>query len=457
MKVSILNLGAIQQAEIDLKPLTVFVGPNNSGKTWAAYTLCATLGQYGWRRFADAYVDGKTPVLFDEIEAVLQQLVNEGNAKIDLEKFADEHGERYFNAVAQSARQWLGDFMRSDRAVFGNLDLHLNLLESKTLLVERVRDDKVRDFVAVGRDEKPLLHAEKEQGDATLYFYTERNVADKLPPRALRDFVARSVFRTIHRSLYRNTYPFPTERTTYITMPFVREETPEDEVIVSAEQSKIEPIGQFLNMVARAYDRKSSDRERQAQNDPQIAQYVELAHLLEREVLGGDVNFSTPEPARQRELLFQFAGGLSLEIPIVSSMVKELSPLVLYLRYLSRSGDWLIIDEPEMNLHPEAQLQMTEFLAMLVKAGLSVLITTHSPYVVDHLTNLMKAAEHSDPASIQDKFLLRRKEAFIPKRDVAVYLFEKGTAKNVLGEDGLIDWGTFSKVSDRVSQLYFEI
>lgn len=34
-------------------------------------------------------------------------------------------------------------------------------------------------------------------------------------------------------------------------------------------------------------------------------------------------------------------------------MVKELSPLVLYLRYLARAGELLIIDEPEMNLHPE--------------------------------------------------------------------------------------------------------
>ena len=32
MKVSVRNLGVIKEAQIDLKPLTVFIRPNNAGK-----------------------------------------------------------------------------------------------------------------------------------------------------------------------------------------------------------------------------------------------------------------------------------------------------------------------------------------------------------------------------------------------------------------------------------------
>ena len=39
MKITVRNLGVIKEAEVDLKPLTIFIGPNNSGKTWLAYTL----------------------------------------------------------------------------------------------------------------------------------------------------------------------------------------------------------------------------------------------------------------------------------------------------------------------------------------------------------------------------------------------------------------------------------
>ena len=127
------------------------------------------------------------------------------------------------------------------------------------------------------------------------------------------------------------------------------------------------------------------------------------------------------------------------------------------LRYLAEKGELLIIDEPEMNLHPEAQARFMEFLAMLVHAGLHVLIMTHSPYMVDHLSNLMKAATIEDKEAIKDKFYLQRSEAFIPQEQVSVQLFEDGTVRDILEDDAIIDWSTFGRVSGRVSRLYFDI
>lgn len=51
MKIKIANLGVIEKAEIDLKPLTVFIGRNGTGKTWAAYTLASIFGKYGFTRY----------------------------------------------------------------------------------------------------------------------------------------------------------------------------------------------------------------------------------------------------------------------------------------------------------------------------------------------------------------------------------------------------------------------
>jgi len=39
--ISISNLGRVKNADIELKPLTVFIGPNNTGKTWSAYLVYA--------------------------------------------------------------------------------------------------------------------------------------------------------------------------------------------------------------------------------------------------------------------------------------------------------------------------------------------------------------------------------------------------------------------------------
>jgi predicted ATPase len=39
MKIKFQNLGSIKEAELDLRPLTVIIGPNNSNKTYIAYSI----------------------------------------------------------------------------------------------------------------------------------------------------------------------------------------------------------------------------------------------------------------------------------------------------------------------------------------------------------------------------------------------------------------------------------
>jgi len=137
-------------------------------------------------------------------------------------------------------------------------------------------------------------------------------------------------------------------------------------------------------------------------------------------------------------------------------MVKDNTPLVLYLRYLAKFNDLILIDEPEMNLHPRAQAKLIEFLSILVHNGLNVVITTHSPYIVDHLINLMQAETLQDKESICERFYLRSSDAFIPKEDVSVYLFEKKKVQNILSSEGRINWETFSRVSDEIMDLFIE-
>jgi predicted ATPase len=135
-------------------------------------------------------------------------------------------------------------------------------------------------------------------------------------------------------------------------------------------------------------------------------------------------------------------------------MIKELAPLVFHLRYFAQPNELLVIDEPEMNLHPKAQVQVLEFLAMLVNAGLNVLITTHSPYIMDHLSNLIQAYQHSDKESIREEFFLKDCSAFIDEKRVSTYLIDKGTVINALHNKEL-DWDTFGEISDRLSEIFF--
>ncbi len=45
----------------------------------------------------------------------------------------------------------------------------------------------------------------------------------------------------------------------------------------------------------------------------------------------------------------------------------------------------IVLDEPEVHLHPNWQLKYAEIIALLVKNDINILVTTHSPYMVEAL------------------------------------------------------------------------
>jgi len=484
MRITIRKLGTIQEAEIDLKPLTVFVGPNNAGKTWLAYTLSGIFGGYGWNKYTRAYAGDELPREYPSLDNAIEKVLTEGNATIDLYKFAEDYGEKYFRKVAAFAQHWMADFMSTQFSLFDSMEILISLIEAKTEFLERVKKYSLQYKIARG-----LLNIRKKQDDKILYVYTstkdEEPITKKLPDEEIRERLVRSVMEVLHQSLYPGVCVFPTERTTLVTLPFTsrvrkgdidlsddktREKVEKviegiqellgpniETVFEQNTKASIVPVGYFLNMMGHIFQMSSRDVSKR-EKDPNFQRYIQLAQVLEQQILAGGIDFSTPEPDPRRDIFFQPTQGITLEIPIASSMIKELSPLVLYLRYLAKSGELLIIDEPEMNLHPAAQVKIIEFLAMLVNAGLHVIVTTHSTYVVDHLINLMDAHKHQNQDDIVEMFLLGRKDAFIAQDKVSVYhVEENGKVKNILDQEGIIDWETFSYVTRLVQRIHFEL
>lgn len=90
----------------------------------------------------------------------------------------------------------------------------------------------------------------------------------------------------------------------------------------------------------------------------------------------------------------------------------------------------IFIEEPELSLFPDTQLSLMDFLInrcfVLKKANYSesLMIATHSPYIVNYLNVLMKRK----PSDSDDA-------AFISSDDVAAYLVYNGTLQNLMQED----------------------
>jgi ABC-type multidrug transport system ATPase subunit len=470
MKIQVKNLGILNEVEIDLKPLTIFVGPNNSGKTLLAYVLLAIFGQTGFDKYQSTLDKNKIAEVYPPLDRIIQQLINEGNAQIDLCQFADEHAVVYINAVAREAKKWLAEFMQVKRFSFENLEIKIGLEQKKEQMLQRIVSSEVNEGISSGqRKKESLVNVTKKQGDSLLYFYTTGSV-ENLPESALSAFVIKKVFEIIHHGLYVNTYAFPTERTTAIpaissffsqTLPDMIRKSSFRVASREAAEGQAADLGSgsfqnFVSLMQYSIFKGANEQNDDVQKHPSV--YRNLSQILQKEILGGNLSIvSRDDLGISRELVFAASPDVELEMNMVSSMVKELAPLALYLSYSAQAGEWLIIDEPELNLHPEAQVKLTELLTTLVNADLSLLFTTHSPYIVDHLVNLMEAYKHEDKELIKEMFYLQQTESFISKDDIAAYLFEGGTAKSILGEDEILHWGTFGDVSDRVTQIYFDL
>ena len=118
-----------------------------------------------------------------------------------------------------------------------------------------------------------------------------------------------------------------------------------------------------------------------------------LAANLEQRILKGAIH-SEDSVTGYPMFSYQPQGwGEDLPLMNASSMVSELAPVVLYLRHIVEPGDVLIIEEPESHLHPKMQVEFIRQLAAVVNAGVRVMLTTHSEWVLDELANLVRLSE----------------------------------------------------------------
>jgi len=146
---------------------------------------------------------------------------------------------------------------------------------------------------------------------------------------------------------------------------------------------------------------------------PKDDEITKIAESIEERVLKGSIGLEKPEELSYYEIYFYPKGNENNKVPLrrVSSAISELIPLVIYLKYLVKPKDLLIIEEPEAHLHPKNQVILAEILAELVKKGVYVLITTHSDYILDKINNIIL------------RHIKEKDESCLSPEEVGVYLF----------------------------------
>ncbi|MBU7573795.1 MAG: AAA family ATPase, partial [Hydrogenophaga sp.] len=180
-----------------------------------------------------------------------------------------------------------------------------------------------------------------------------------------------------------------------------------------------------------------------------------LRKTLERqfdELLGGRV-----ERDGEREYLIT-QDDRKVPLSAMSSGQQELLPLATILPWLMRIREERIcyIEEPEAHLFPKAQSQLIETLVSSVSANTNanLVLTTHSPYVLTKINNLLQAGALSrrlseDKKKALDSIVSRR--AWLTARNVSAYALRDGKTESILESDGLISADYLDEVSSEMS------
>ena len=123
---------------------------------------------------------------------------------------------------------------------------------------------------------------------------------------------------------------------------------------------------------------------------------------------------------------------------VASSSIKSLYGLDYFLDNIGEIGDYLIIDEPELSLHPKNQVELAVVISMIIDSGIKVVLSTHSDLFLRSLINI----------TLENK--VNNKIHSISESDVGLYYFD---GKKVESYNNLLEVSYFENFDDTILKV----
>lgn len=442
-KMIVEDFGKIKHAEIETAPFMLFVGDNNSGKSYLLSLL------WGIRNIGITRLIGITNILQTEESYTLENWLTE---QIQLVKKTGKH-EVLLTEVHELLNSVLNDGLNRYKNklagwIFNSQDIPIGHVEIK-----------------IGDLSKEILHFQVEA--EMLFMFTDEKYKISVPKSVYEGiehpdakdykwFLIRAIYCCLLGIEFDdngddNIY-LPAARTGFmLTKDIINKIGRKNTFNITDEKEDIvpftRPINQFLDVMNDlTVEKKGADK------------YSGIAGDIEETMAEGTVEINM---VPNKEVLYVPQGKKKgMPLRVVSAVVTELSPLILLLKHRQQL-DSFYYEEPEMCLHPQLQQKMGRILGRIVNAGIKMTITTHSDIILQHINNMIKLAKHPQCEELCKK-LGYGKSDLLDSGQIKVYQFEsKNNRKTVVrelvcGDNGFVI-PTFNDALDRIMDESYEI
>ncbi len=427
--VGVENFAKIESARVCVNKYTLFVGPNNSGKTFLMQLV-----QGLSNKIARLLEEDAMDILLEEkIEGYGKYLLNQGNVA----QFVD-----YINAKLHLKKEQLvKEIFRKEipiEKLYIDLELgegvsyQIDITDRKSLENEEVKQSVNQDLLAFGI-ESPDINNTLTNGALSAIRNAGKNRAT-IELWVSMDKPGLYLFRNLlKRFLEKSSLYLPASRTGLMLLyrDFFASRT-DDAVSFRIEEGELlenkeryggltQPIYEFLRFL-QTYAEAEGKRDI----------YRNELSFFEDNIIEGHISVN-----KQGNFSYQEKDDANMvPMHLASAMVNEVAPLELALTSGMRCGRF-IIDEVEASLHPQKQLQFVRFLNRINNSGVKLVISTHSDTFVSKLNNLYvvsKLARKKKDDGVLQKFHLQKEDLLQPE-SLFVYEFVcQSNGKSVVKE-----------------------
>ena len=424
------DFGPIKKAAISLRPLTIFIGGNDTGKSYAAmlaHSVMSAERGIGRRAYAPArsVIEAKNlEKMLSRFEKVLGGLVHadkvvcpprlaaqmacscidEYSVRLQREIVRNfgsslqeltRSGAGHFSIALQSGSRRIMSYKKSGLAVHSMPKFNIMFEASSdacpaTILQSEQCNGNVRCLVAksilANQSDGRLLLSDLY---ARLKLEMLRQAVADIPSRSRYFPAARSGILQAHRVIASNAV----KNSSYAGIKNVH--VPRLSGVVSDFLSDIIDI------------------------QPTRGHHHDIGSQIKNDIFGGSIRLKYSHPGAIPEILCE-RSTVSVPMRRASSAVSELAPFTLHLKHRAEGHGVIIIEEPEAHLHPRSQSLLGGHIVKLVREGASIIITTHSSILFESASQYLRASRLRPQGR---KNALGDEDMYLREDEIAPYIF----------------------------------